>query len=57
MLTEVELSLFKRTEVLTDEMFDKLFEHFCFTGEMPYGVAKARTGDPHEWITNKLKSI
>ncbi len=36
--------------------FDKLFEHFAFdTGEMPYGVAKARTGDPDEWILDKME--
>ena len=35
--------------------FDKLFEHFAFyTAEMPYGVAKARTGDPDTWILEKV---
>ena len=24
---------------------------------MPYGVTKAREGDPYEWIANKLNSI
>ena len=36
--------------------FDKLFEHFAFdTAEMPYGVAKARTGDPDTWILDKVE--
>jgi hypothetical protein len=34
--------------------FDKLFNHFCGTGEMPIGVAKARTGEPDVWILNRL---
>lgn len=35
--------------------FEKLFEHFAFeTAEMPYGTAKARTGDPDEWILEKV---
>ncbi len=35
--------------------FDKLFEHFAFdTAEMPYGVAKARTGDPDTWILDRV---
>lgn len=38
--------------------FDKLFEYFAFeTGEMPYGTAKARTGDPVDWILEYLDSL
>lgn len=37
-----------------DELYDALFDHYCSTNEMPYGTAKARTGDPYEWITAKL---
>jgi len=32
----------------------KLFNHFCDTGEMPLGVAKARTGEPDVWILERL---
>lgn len=41
---------------LDDTMFDALFDHYLDEGEMPYGVAKARDGDPYEWIANKLHS-
>ena len=35
--------------------FEKLFEYFTFaTAEMPYGIAKARTGDPDVWILDRL---
>ena len=34
----------------------KLFNHFCDTGEMPLGVAKARTGEPDIWILDRLIS-
>jgi len=38
--------------------YEKLFEYFAFdTGEMPYGVAKARTGDPDDWILERLRSV
>lgn len=48
----------KRSESgMTDEQFDFLFEHFCNNGEMPYGVAKARTGDPYEWVLDKLERM
>lgn len=42
------------TENLSDELFEKIYTHYALTGEMPYGVAKARTGDPYEWIHNTL---
>ncbi len=32
--------------------FEKLFE--LYFEEMPYGIAKARTGDPQTWIINKI---
>ena len=35
--------------------FDRLYEYFAFdTGEMPYGVMKARTECPDEWILDRL---
>ena len=40
-------------EFIESSSYWKLFEHYMF--EMPYGVAKARTGDPDLWILDKLK--
>jgi len=37
--------------------YEKLFWHFRDSGEMPYGVAKARTGDPDLWILEHLESL
>jgi hypothetical protein len=38
--------------------YDKLYEYFAFeTGEMPYGTAKARDGDPDCWIVEQLEVI
>ena len=34
------------------ECFDELMDYYA--DEMPYGVMKARTGMPDEWIYNKL---
>ena len=34
------------------ECFDELMDYFA--DEMPYGVKKARTGMPDEWIHDKL---
>ena len=36
------------------EVYDDLYNYFADSGEMPYGVMKARTGMPDEWIYDKL---
>ena len=39
------------------EAYNKLYEYLAFEAcLMPYGVAKARTGDPDEWILNHVES-
>lgn len=40
-----------------EDHFDELFDYFCRSGEMPYGTAKARTGDPYQWIYDRLDSM
>lgn len=47
-----DVDTFIETGELTDGLFDTLYEYFF--DEMPYGVAKARTGDPHNWIAAKF---
>jgi len=37
-------------------LFEELYSHYLNSGDMPYGVAKARTGDPVEWISEQLES-
>ena len=39
---------------MSDDLFQDFFDHYCNNGEMPYGTAKARTGDPHQWIYYRL---
>ena len=39
---------------LDQAVFEKLLSWYMSSGEMPYGVAKARNGDPYEWIFNTL---
>ncbi len=39
---------------LSDAQFEYFFDHYCNNGEMPYGVAKARTGDPYDWVDTKI---
>jgi hypothetical protein len=36
------------------DLYDILFQYY--SDEMPYGIQKARTGDPDQWILNRLTS-
>ena len=45
-------------EFYGSEAYGKLYEYFAFEScEMPYGTAKARDGDPEEWILNYLERL
>jgi len=43
---------------MSDELYEKLFEEYYVDHEdMPYGTKKARTGDPFQWIYDRLHVI
>ena len=46
---------FKETGEISPELMDALYDYYTNSNEMPYGVAKARTGDPEEWITKAFE--
>ena len=39
------------------KVYDELFDYYSNSGEMPYGVMKARTGMPDEWIYDRLQDL
>jgi len=39
---------------LDDDLYNALFDYYLDNGEMPYGVAKAREGDPYQWVSNRF---
>lgn len=39
---------------IADEAYDVFFEYYCNNGEMPYGTAKATTGDPLHWVSDRV---
>jgi hypothetical protein len=39
------------------DLFDALMDYYMNNGEMPYEVAKARDGDPYEWLSDKLEQL
>jgi hypothetical protein len=52
-----EVRNFEQGQDLDQDLFDALFDYYCDSGEMPYGTAKARTGDPYEWIAQRLDLV
>ena len=47
-----EVADFEAGADLDQDLFDALYDYYF--DDMPYGVKKARTGDPHEWISQRL---
>lgn len=38
-----------------NDFYEKVFSYYLDSGEMPIGTAKARTGDPIQWMTDRLQ--
>lgn len=49
-----EVKNFEDGGELDDDLYDALYDYYSNNGEMPYGTMKARTGDPYEWVTDRL---
>jgi hypothetical protein len=41
---------------MSENLYDALYDYYLDRGDMPYGVAKAREGDPYQWVANKFYS-
>jgi len=49
-----EVKDFAAGHELSDELYHALYDYYFLHGEMPYGTAKARDGDPYEWIHQRF---
>jgi hypothetical protein len=38
------------TGFMAENLYDALYDYYLDRGDMPYGIAKAREGDPYEWV-------
>jgi len=50
-----ETKKFINGEDLDTDLYEALFDYYSDNGEIPYGVAKARDGDPFTWIENRFE--
>lgn len=53
--TAVEIADFLASGELSETLYEKAYGYYLALGEMPYGTAKARTGDPYQWISDRLE--
>lgn len=49
-----EVKQFEANGDLDHDLYEALFDYYFNKGEIPYGTAKGRTGDPYEWISDRL---
>ena len=45
---------FEQSGEMSDSLYDALYDYYF--DDMPYGVKKARDGDPYEWISDRFAS-
>ena len=49
-----EVDEFEKGGDLDNDLYYALFDYYFDHGEIPYGIAKGRDGDPFEWVTDRL---
>jgi hypothetical protein len=51
---KAEVKEFEQTGELDNDLYYALFDYYHDRGDIPYGTAKGRDGDPMEWVSNQL---
>jgi len=49
-----EVRKFIEGDFMPENLYDALYDYYLDRGEMPYGVAKAREGDPYSWVADRF---
>lgn len=52
-----EIKQFELGDEIDADLYDALFDYWADAGEIPYGVAKGRDGDPVQWVSDKLSEL
>jgi hypothetical protein len=51
-----EVKQFLNGQEMDTDLYNALFDYYVDAGEIPYGIAKARTGDPVEWVSARFET-
>ena len=46
---------FRVSGELSEDLYAALYDYYMDNNEIPYGIAKARTGDPYEWVSDRFE--
>ena len=49
-----EVKNFVNGQDLDTDLYHALYDYYSDHGEIPYGIAKGRDGDPYEWVTQRF---
>ncbi len=52
-----QVEAFKGGDDPNEDFIEELISYYAESGEMPYGTAKARDGDPDQWVLDKLEDL
>jgi len=57
LLSDPDIQIFVKNpeEDISDAAYEKAYTYYLSNGEMPYGTAKARSGDPYMWVMDRLE--
>lgn len=50
-----DLGEYRHTGEFSSAFYEALYEFYLSAGVMPYGIARARTGDPTVWVSRRLR--
>jgi LysM repeat protein len=51
-----ETKNFLAGDQLDNDLYEALFDYYMDAGDIPYGIAKGREGDPYQWVDNKFEN-
>ena len=49
-----EVRKFIEGDFMPENLYDALYDYYLDRGDMPYGTAKGREGDPYQWVSERF---
>ena len=49
-----EVRRFIEGDFMPENLYDALYDYYLDRGDMPYGTAKGREGDPYQWVSERF---
>ncbi len=49
-----EVRKFIEGDFMPENLYDALYDYYLDRGDLPYGIAKGREGDPYQWVSDRF---